>query len=265
MRIRLVSLLCLILTLPAVTGQTSGEDWLSSYYKKPTPDVLVKNVRSLAKEGVLKKESAKPPLVAFFSRIMAQNPQQIDGWLTELGDLEEEEKEVLYTAAWFSDTEEARAYFTKHKMDAYLHKAPDILQMEADEPSKLDMFWGYFMATGDIKPIRRVVSALELSKYEGAAKRYQSSAQTDQDKKEAYLDATFQSAMWSLESNCRQHPLVLEHCEKLFAEEKLPKGQRLWLAVVLSKVKPEKYSLKFGESKKEGSQGEEKSPRENGE
>jgi hypothetical protein len=178
---------------------------------------------------------------------MAANPKRIQEWIDEASDLDEKQRDALLVAAWYSDTKEARDLFQKQNLDAYLkQKAPDILEIDVNNPSTLDMLWGYFMATGDSAPIRRIVSALSLSKYSGALDRFKTSEKTDKDKKDAYLDATFQAAQWSLESNCKTHPRVLEHCEEIFSDKATPKDQSLWLGVILSKVKPEKYSVEIG-------------------
>ena len=56
-----------------------------------------------------------------------------------------------------------------------------MLKKEIDSPSVLDMLWGYFFATGDEAPIRRIVSALNYSKYAGAMDRYETSKKTADD------------------------------------------------------------------------------------
>ncbi|WP_395753642.1 hypothetical protein [Prosthecobacter sp.] len=222
------------------------EDWLTTYYKAPKPDAFSKEVRALVDQGVLKNENAQPPLVAFLSRVMAANPKRIVGWLEEFSDLEKEQRQILLAAAWYSDTDEARELFQKEKQEVFLKKrAPNILEMEVNNPSALDMLWGCFMATGEAAPIRRIVSALSLARHAGALERFKTSEKTDKDKETAYLDATFQSAMWSLQSNCTSHPRVLEHCEAIYADKTLPADQGLWLATVLAKVKPETYLLEM--------------------
>jgi hypothetical protein len=228
-------------------SEESREDWMTFYYRAPSPDSFSKEVRAMADKGVLKRENAQAPIISFLSQVMAANPKRIQEWIDEASDLDEKQRDALLVAAWYSDTKEARDLFQKQNLDAYLkQKAPDILEIDVNNPSTLDMLWGYFMATGDSAPIRRIVSALSLSKYSGALDRFKTSEKTDKDKKDAYLDATFQAAQWSLESNCKTHPRVLEHCEEIFSDKATPKDQSLWLGVILSKVKPEKYSVEIG-------------------
>ena len=249
------TLAVIIITLFGINlgfSEEKQDDWMTFYYKAPSPDSFTKQVRAMADKGLLKDDNAQAPIIAFLSQVMSANPKRIPDWIDEASDLDEKQHNTLLAAAWYSDTEEARDLFKKQKRDAYLkQKAPDILKIEVNNPSTLDMLWGYFMATGDSAPIRRIVSALSLSKYSGALDRFKTSEKTEKDKKEAYLEVTFQAAQWSLESNCKTHPRVLEHCEKIFADKATPKSQSLWLGVILSKVKPENYSVEIGKKKGE--------------
>ncbi len=236
----LLAIALLFLSASFAFSEEYSGDWLTFYYKSPTPDSVPKQLKAMNDGGLLKKEEAQPPIIAFLSRVMAANPSRISGWISEFPK-EEEPRRVLLAAAWYSDTDEAREFFKKEKLAVYLQKkAPDLLTVEANNPSTLDMLWGYFMATGESAPIRRLVSALSLSKYSGALERYNAD-KSPKNQQEAYWDVTFQAAMWSLENNCKGHPLVLQHCEDIFADKTLPADQRLWLQVVLSKLKPEKY------------------------
>jgi len=122
---------------------------------------------------------------------------------------------------------------------------PDLLTLEVNEPMLIDALWGYFMATGDTRVVRRVISGFNYSKYQGADERYKSSKQTEQDKQEAYKAVIFEAAKASLIDNCLMHTVVLTSCEKLWREKELNQTESLWLGVVLVKVAPEKYKLEI--------------------
>jgi hypothetical protein len=228
-------------------------EWHNFYYRQPEPEKFVEMVRVKAKAGVLKKSTAQMGLIGLYSQIMAQNPDQIRGWLKELGDLEEAERGVLLMSAWFSYTKVSEEYFAENKLEEYIKEKPRALaEIEVKDAPTLDLLWGMFLASGEITPVRRIVSSLDLSEYSGEAKKYKTSAKTEEDRRKALLDATFQAAMWSLEANCKQHPKVLEHCETIFMEmlkEHKPeqKSQAMYLGIVLSKVKPQKYKAKLVE------------------
>ena len=240
--------LCTAQPVETVVKEEPSADWMTFYYKSPSPERFVDEVRALTDSGVFKDRNSQPSFIAFLSQVMVQNPKKVAGWLKEFEDLDEKQHTVVLAAAWYSNTEAAQTYFKEKKLKAWAEQdSPSILEMKVDNPATLDMLWGYFMATGEQSPIQRIVSAFQLSKYSGAAKRYRESKQTEQDQKEAWLDATFQAAQWSLETNCSQHPKVLEHCEAILRDKGTPKAESLWLALVLAKVKPEMYKIEIGD------------------
>lgn len=245
-----------MLVAPAVKAEDSQQEkaalghWMMSYYQKPTPEKVSSRLTSATKLGMFKKESAHPPIIVFLSRVMEQNPKLVAGWMKEFENLDEKQREVFLIAAWYSDTEASRNYFQEKQLQEYLeNEPPDLLKLEMNTPSRLDMMWGYFFATGKIEPIRRIVSSLELAKYSGAMERYRDS-KMKKDKTEALYEVTFRAAMWSLESNCQQHSAVLKHCKTIYAEAELPELQREGLGVLLLKLEPDdsKEAVEVGSS-----------------
>jgi hypothetical protein len=219
----------------------SSSKWLTFYYRKPEPERFVVEVRKMSKAEMLTKPGAEPPTLAFLSRVLAANPEKIEAWMKALADLPEGDKAELHRAIWFSDTKESKAYLKDKSVAKYVNKdPPDILQMEIESPDVLDMLWGYFFATGEEAPIRRIVSAFNYSTYFGAVERYKSSKQTAEDKKNALNDAIFRAAMWSLGSNCQQHPRVREHCDSLLKGNGLNATEARVLKVVLAAIDAKK-------------------------
>lgn len=118
-----------LLASTAFTQETNS-DWMTFYYKKPSPERFVPEVRALAKKGALGKDTARAPLTAFLSRVMAQNPDNISEWLTELQDLSKSDRKTLLNAAWYSNTDQARDYLKAAGYTQYLKQpAPDILKL----------------------------------------------------------------------------------------------------------------------------------------
>jgi len=198
------------------------EDWVTSYYLKPDPAGLLEKFKKLATDGSLENPSVHAPLIAFISQVMKANPKRIAGWLDALEKLKlgHEELGVFYNAAWFSNTKEARDYFRKKGITAFDDAPPDILKLEPKDPGVIDMWWGYFFATGSKAPIRRIVDALELTRPGEGSDRLQV--------------ATHGAVRWSLASNCRQHPRVMEYCKEILS--KLPEAQRATLEKVLAEA-----------------------------
>lgn len=119
----------------------------------------------------------------------------------------------------------------------------DIRSIEPKHPAVLDMLWADFFATGAEIPVRRIVVALNYDKYSGALDRYAKSEKTEQDRNDAILDAVFKAAIWSLESNTRQHPRVGEILDHIYFTEKLTQPEQVWLSAILAKAMPDKYEL----------------------
>ena len=83
---------------------------------------------------------------------------------------------------------------------------------------------------------------MELAQFMGAGKKYPHPA-TDQEKQSVIKEAIFQSAVWSLRSNCKMHPKVLEICEKIYSENSLNRLPQLVVKSILVELKPDKYKI----------------------
>ncbi|MFZ2301676.1 MAG: hypothetical protein WAW10_07385 [Gallionella sp.] len=243
----LISLLAAILLATAQTAY--AEDWLSHYYEHPTPERFVTEVQALSKAGNLSNPKSAALISVFLSRVMAANPTQVDGWLSQLGDLKEGDRQTVLFAASLSGTKEAQAYLGRQPdAEKYRGKPIDIRAIEPKNPTVLDMLWADFFATGEAVPVRRVVVALNYDKYSGALDRYAKSEKTEKDRNDAILEAVFKAAMWSLESNARQQRRVGEVLEQVYFAGGLTQPEQVWLSVILSKAMPEKYELTRSEA-----------------
>ncbi|MBC2600515.1 hypothetical protein [Puniceicoccus vermicola] len=232
--------IAILLSAGPLQSQDSAEaegNWMMDYYLDPTPEELPSHLIQLSEDGVLSDPKAQAPIVGFTSQVMANHPDRVGDWMAQLSDLPEDSAVAVQTALWFSNTEASREYFEENDLNEYLEApAPDILGMAIDNPGTLDLLWGYFFATGEKAPIESLVSSLALAQYAGALNAYPESEKTETDREAAYFDATFQSALWSLESNAVAHPRVLQYCQEILAEGDLTEREQLWLKVVLSKA-----------------------------
>jgi hypothetical protein len=226
-----------------------GNDWVSYYYRNPSPDRFVKEVTKLSKAGRLANPKSRNLLAVFLGQVMAANPASIDEWMKSLENLPDKDKKTLLYAVWLSNTKEARRYLEKIGATKALKTDPiNVLDIEPTSPGTLDMYWAYFFATGDSKAIRKIISAFNHSKHAGALKAYTNSLKSEEDKRKAKLEAVFLAAKWSLGSNIKQHKKVAEICEELHDNGSLNSIEKKWLGTVLTKVmldKP-KRELKEG-------------------
>jgi len=76
---------------------------------------------------------------------------------------------------------------------------PDIWDNELEGAHELDMLWTYFFATGEIKPILKLADLIKLK--------------NSKDPQGIILGG---AAIWSLASNCKQHPLVRAYCAYIY-------------------------------------------------
>lgn len=183
--------------------------WMIYYYLNPQPDKTPQVILEMSQEGVFNMENALPPVIAFYSRIFAQNPNKLRTWFTELERLPKEHKKVLWLALWYADTPEATeqlrliaektAPSDKGQLTELLQShAPTLTSIEINEPGVLDMLWGAFMATGDDRYVIRIMSALPW-------------VNQKRDLTKALLGGV---ARWSMTSNCIQHEKVLQICKE---------------------------------------------------
>lgn len=105
--------------------------------------------------------------------------------------------------------------------------------------NQLDMLWAEFFATGTVKPIRQIISALNLVAYRGTLEQIKL-GELDPEKQAVYQDAllesVFQSALWSLRSNGKAHPLVFHYCVGILQSEELAKPVRSCLSMLLQSI-----------------------------
>ncbi len=225
-----------------------GDDskWMMNYYKHPTPKEIPSRLAEWQKQGILAGEKTKGVAIGFLSQVMRDNPPLIQGWLTTWETFPEADKKTILMAAWYSGASQATDYFKSHNLNQFLkQKAPEPNSVSVDDPSRLDFYWARYFASGDASCIRRIISALEYEKYAGSLDKFKSSKKTDKDRKAAFYDLIFKSAMWSLQSNCKQDEKVYSICKELFLSHKLSKPEEIFLSVVLSKVHPDEFKLEF--------------------
>ena len=204
----LVALFCL--AGPAAGQARVGEkeflEWSTYYYRDPEPQRSRPMLQYAAKKGYLKDPYARMLLAVFLGRVAADDPLQLGAWAGAVSDASDAEQEVLLRAIWFSRhpsaAETLRGLVGKtsdeHKalLDLLLkEEAPAVEQMPVESADVLDMLWSCYMATGDVKYVRRIIGALA---YRGSA-----------DRKRVVVAA---AAKWSLTSNCAMHPQVMKEC-----------------------------------------------------
>ena len=220
------------------------DDWLTYYYVKPQPERFVEEVLKMSGQGLLSRQGGSLNIACFLSRIMASSPSSIAGWMSKLNKLPQEQKDVLAYAVWISNTAEGRGYLIKHGYRALAGEKPiDVLSLQPDKTEILDMLWCYFFAPGEKAPVRRLVKALEYEKFSGSIDKAKGLNKSEEVQKDAYLEAVYRAALWSLESNLKQHPRLVDICDEFVIAGDLSQPEKLWLSLVMAKALPDKYRM----------------------
>lgn len=112
----------------------------------------------------------------------------------------------------------------------------------------LDWLWQDYLVNGQLQAIEKITTALKLSSYSGALNKaksiHASRPLTTEEKQAALFDAVFSAAMWSLESNAKQHSAVL--AELIRIESANRNGQdasHAYLLIILTKARPDQFKI----------------------
>lgn len=194
--------------------------WSAQYYLDPDPDRIPWFLREVAAQGVLKREGRAGPMIGFLSHVIAENPERLSEWFPPDDRIFRDERAVYYRALWQADVAEAKAI-----LDDVQERGPDelveqllqmrhssprpILEWPVRSPGDLDVLWGAFSATGDVRYIESIISVVQRSA-------------------SGFEDIVIQrAAEWSLGANARQHELVYRVCKDHVGDSGLPSSDDL--------------------------------------
>ncbi len=85
----------------------------------------------------------------------------------------------------------------------------------------LNMQWARFFATGGLEYAKSITQTCELAKYAGALTRFNTSAKTEKDKQEAFLETVYQKNQEHLFKRLPNHPLFNGYCKYLMQGNEL--------------------------------------------
>jgi TonB family protein len=158
---------------PIVKTGNDVSAFMQEYYLRPQPELIAGFIDALHPTGYLEKETAIPPLVAFFSEVFAANPERLSQWQVRIQKQDEQTQAALERAVSLS-------------------KAGGVLKLEGHSAQLNDMYWGAFFATGNPDYLSRLVGQLHYV----------------DERNDFSLFMTGVSAEWSLASNAQSHILV---------------------------------------------------------
>ena len=245
----------------AFASEEELSDWVMNYYRHPD------SVRSFS--GILYfvevtsewiKENGAT--LAFYRRIFQDNPFLWE-YYAELYKTasDTDKRKMLLVAAIIPSRVEKEVFLkeVKDEMRVFYDNASKIVIPNTDQeittPLQLDILWSEFLASGTYQPIKRIVSALELKKYEEIVEQVKSGAipeLTGKIKKKFMLGVVYQAAEWSLISNCMQFHRVHQYCQTIYEHETLKPEIKEALGFVLAVVERKKQEeIKSEKSEKQ--------------
>ena len=85
------------------------------------------------------------------------------------------------------------------------------------------------------------MTALNLSAHSGTIEKFKSGEleNSGETRSKIHKDAVFQSALWSIMSNCRQSELLFQYCVGLYESKELNEIEKRYLGMMLRKVSEE--------------------------
>jgi hypothetical protein len=177
----------------------------------------------------------------FLGKLMAQHPAKVAGWLDALAflkDVEPKDAAVLYRAAWYSGTAEAKAWLAAHGEKGLADAEPPPLLSNkpmAFEAHHLDMLWEWFFASGEEAPVRRIISFFRLAAAPPPPDSLdlpRAPAKTGDriaDSIAAVNASVAYAAVWSTTSLAATHERVFEILKKEGETRSVDPMQRAWL------------------------------------
>lgn len=212
------------------------DNWMTYYYSHKLPERFKSALITSSKMGVFEKETAIPPMVAFFSQIIKQCPDSIDTWLNFSNSFDKSERKIIWEFFWYSQDSKALkalndkvSSLTSSEKDSLKsilkRKYTPPLERQIEDASHLDVLWGSFMATGEKEYVYKIINTLSWKNLEN----------------DLYKSVIVKSAIWSLRNNANMHLPVYEACKKELKESDGQKKELLKMVLDnVSKPKPHK-------------------------
>ena len=149
--------------------------WLDRYHLDPAPGRLPEAVRQMVRLGLLKDPEKSGMFVGFIAGILGDNPADAEKLLLKMFPLPPEDQGALIMALVYSGLPDWKEIATRdlvERMPArqvllrkHLYgKHVPLLEVPLDSGTEmLDILWGFYLATGQTRPVLRMLSALPWS------------------------------------------------------------------------------------------------------
>lgn len=189
MRILIVGVLALRLTFQALpasaqTFQSTDQilNWAYGYRARPEPLRVPVAIQALRTNALLDDPERAGFFTGFLAGVLADQRLNADALVSRLFPMPPKQQAIIINAiAWSGRPDwerlmaksENRMPERKLLIDEHLSgKRPPLLGLPLDSSDQLYTLWGYYVATGDYAPVRRIVSALEWAKGKDERSRF---------------------------------------------------------------------------------------------
>ena len=158
---------------PEVTRSEQILKWINDYRQAPTPDQLPDMVRAMGNLGLFRELDSAGVYIGFIAGVIGANPERAERLVARMFPMPPEDQVVLIRAIAYSglpDWKGLLGLFVE-RMPArmvlirkYLYgDGKTLAELEPDDGYVIDLLWGYYFATGNPEPIRRIVATLAWS------------------------------------------------------------------------------------------------------
>ena len=188
-------------------------DWISTYYRAPQPELIPAFIRKAGGSGYLTREQTLPPIAGFLASFFAAHPDRVAPSLADAKSLPSRDYQTILVIVLVAPGfDPAKQRDRLAELDDYGNQllswflASGIYghdKVEPISPSALDFIWGSFLATGNAALVVPLIGVIVPPK----------------NNKDAMVLAVSTAARWSLGSNARQHPKILELCKQQIPRE----------------------------------------------
>lgn len=170
----MLACMCAIAKPPAemVTKGDELVGWMERYYLKPTPSLFIVKLKSASDQGVLAEQFRWNTLIGFIAGVIKNNPQLSTPLADLIVQVPDKERQPLLMGLFYGGHQKSSQALQQlsGKLPAYKNGIERFLSQPIADVTKMfplednagaiDVNWGYFMATGEFKPLQRIMSAM---------------------------------------------------------------------------------------------------------
>ncbi|MEN8210700.1 MAG: hypothetical protein ABFR31_03210 [Thermodesulfobacteriota bacterium] len=222
----------------------SLKDWYLSYPTNPKPSFALSTFINPPRAYIDEKGHHLWSGLWLYKHIYTENmfliPHTVEFYKTKA--TKQQQKDIILLFYLLNKTNELPVG------DEFKEYLTNLRKMNIPDPyaaietgDQLDMLWAEYFATSRIKPIRQILTALNLSANVGTLEKVKSGElkKSNDVLKKTMLEAVFQSALWSIMSNFKQSQLLFQYCVGLYESDQLNEMEKGYLGAMIKKVSEE--------------------------